>query len=63
LELRILKRLGKRARRRKSCGARATDLQRLGEELQQEDKSSEEEGDWLVCDENMEKGSISLARR
>src|SRR5277367_4984977 len=48
-ELRIVKSLEKKARRRKNCGAEAPRLQRLGEELQWEKKSREGDGDWLVC--------------
>lgn len=70
LELRILKRLVKKPRRRKSCGAEAPHLQHRGGELQSEEKPGEGDGDWLDCDENpsrlrvnMEKGSIALAQR
>jgi hypothetical protein len=68
--VRILKSLEKKTWRGKGCGAKATALRGLGEELQREEKLGGEEADSLVCAENpsrlrvnIGKDSIALAKR
>jgi hypothetical protein len=63
LKLRIPKSLEKKTKRGKRCGAKATALRGLGEELRREGQSGGVEVDWLDCDENIAKGSIALAKR
>ena len=76
-EVQIPKSLEKKTVRGKGCGAEASALRGLGEELQREEKSGGVEGAWLNCpsrlpsqlrvnslnDENTGKNSISLAKR